>query len=915
MNNLSIKFLSVKIRNFRGVPGELEIKLDAPLTVIHAANGTGKSTICYALEWLLTGKVEDLAGVNSFACQWGDGKTEVSAKCMIGDIPHELCREGSSIWITKGNGRRSRTRDAALLDLLTPTTVSGNTPQGIAKAKRGWLRNSRWLYSNSLALLVDNNQAGERQKIFADILGLGHFASTLRELREYRGGLPSIKGLQDGVSKLDEEILELEKKVLEHSPWKERVASSILQILNYSLKSPAQESLREDFKLAQIQVSLLATQASREISSLSFVYENWGQYQESQSQLDKLKGDVAGLSQSNWELSLNQAELTDALKDAERRLDEGTRSVAWAQLRLDAFRLWDGLANSPSVSEFFEDGDTTIDKLQQFPEFTWEADKQQAWLLAVDYLADNSELILNLVQRQQQQASNVVQPPPVLVEILHSLGGARESRVKVESEFNTLAGVLERLRVIGREVANSDSSVCPLCHHDWEHPHLLHSELAKEELAPKLRESSKRLADARKIEQELQLKLDLANAQKISYEAYVKEVRSVESQLASIAQKTGYFETMNVSDFSTFRAEHTSYLQQRIRAAIALKLVANNLVIAEEGLKLVLPSDNIGSRLRSATSSAEHYRQYFQEHADKAAIDKTETSKALDHRLDEIMEKSKEIEGKNAIISAVTNTVSQFDTHWKEIAGDHPVAVDQYNEALTRSEDRQATADRFSRLLEECEAVVLAENNESQVTKLKSDREALNKKLLAGQNYIAQADRTIEQYAEFVRNQTSTSLSPLLSPASELFSRMHANEVYRGLSVSEGDEAFKWTVFADGHELALDAEEKFSQGQRQDLALSLYLAKACSTGGSFFLDEPIAHLDDLNRVAMLDIFRLVATSKNDMNLVLTTASDGLARHLAQKFSSITDRHLLSIIHLDGNPRTGVKATVRKNTLT
>ena len=49
MNNLSIKFISVEIQNFRGVPDVLRIPLSAPLTIIHAANGTGKSTICYAL--------------------------------------------------------------------------------------------------------------------------------------------------------------------------------------------------------------------------------------------------------------------------------------------------------------------------------------------------------------------------------------------------------------------------------------------------------------------------------------------------------------------------------------------------------------------------------------------------------------------------------------------------------------------------------------------------------------------------------------------------------------------------------------------------------------------------------------------------------------------------------------------------
>jgi exonuclease SbcC len=63
--------------------------------------------------------------------------------------------------------------------MLTPTSISGNSVIASRKAKRGWLRNSRWLYSNSLSVLIENNKAVERQQIFADILGFGHLASTL----------------------------------------------------------------------------------------------------------------------------------------------------------------------------------------------------------------------------------------------------------------------------------------------------------------------------------------------------------------------------------------------------------------------------------------------------------------------------------------------------------------------------------------------------------------------------------------------------------------------------------------------------------------------------------------------------------------------------------------------------------------
>ncbi|HGY1810956.1 AAA family ATPase [Citrobacter braakii] len=912
MNNQPINFISVKISNFRGVPGVLEVPLDAPLTVIHAANGTGKSTICYALEWLLTGKIEDLSGVTNFSCEWGSGKTEVSAQCMIGEVLYELSREGTSSYIKAENSKRTRIRDSALLDLLTPITVSGNTPQSISKAKRGWLRNSRWLYSNSLALLVDNNQAEERQKIFADILGLGHFSSTLRELREYRSGLPSVKGLEEGVRKLDVEILELENKLLTASPWKVKAAESINEILKYFNVAPKSGSASDNFKIAKIQVNLLSQKVSRELSSFSFIDGNWQQYIDNKTQLDQLKLSISELSQSTWELSQNQTRLSDIIKDAEKRLDEGTRAVSWGNQRLDTFKVWEQLLSNTTITEFFDGNDTNLDKLNKFVEYTWNNDKQQLWLETVDYLVDNATLISHLILQKQQLTHSVVLAPDDLAQISRDLGEAQQKRVKLESEFNALAGILERLKAVGREITKPTSSICPLCHHDWEHPHLLHAELVKEHLTPELTDCINHLENARSTEQKLKLKLDMANVQKVSYENYIKEVRIIDEKLAAIAKRTIYFETMNASDFSDFKVENIQFLQQRIRAAIDLKKLFENLVVTEQSLGLNASQLDLGRRISAAIYKVEEYKSFYHEQANKASSDKDETTKQLSLIFEEIKVKTKDIEGKNAIVFTLTNSISQFEVHWKEVIGEYPLSRDLYNTALEDTRARSAISDSYKQILEEFEAIVSADNHELHIVKLRSNREELNKKLLAGKKYITQADHTIEHYTDFVKEQTSASLSPLLLPASELFSRMHANEVYRKLGVSDTGEAFKWTALADGHGEALDAEEKFSQGQRQDLALSLYLAKACSTGGSFFLDEPIAHLDDLNRVAMLDIFRLLATSKPDMKLVLTTASDGLARHFSQKFSSITDRHLLNIIYLDGNPRTGVKASIRKN---
>jgi energy-coupling factor transporter ATP-binding protein EcfA2 len=99
-------------------------------------------------------------------------------------------------------------------------------------------------------------------------------------------------------------------------------------------------------------------------------------------------------------------------------------------------------------------------------------------------------------------------------------------------------------------------------------------------------------------------------------------------------------------------------------------------------------------------------------------------------------------------------------------------------------------------------------------------------------------------------------------------------------------------------------------GQRQDLALAIFLARARGVNGTFFLDEPVLHLDDLNRVALMDTFRmLVLESEPLCNFVMTTARRDFVRHMAEKFANVPPVHgmpPLRIYELDGSPRVGVR---------
>jgi len=151
-------------------------------------------------------------------------------------------------------------------------------------------------------------------------------------------------------------------------------------------------------------------------------------------------------------------------------------------------------------------------------------------------------------------------------------------------------------------------------------------------------------------------------------------------------------------------------------------------------------------------------------------------------------------------------------------------------------------------------------------------------------------------------------LDRLFDVAFPIFSRVQANEIFESLHRGPLKNPFDWIAKSASYEFA--ASPFFSMGQRQDLALAIFLARARGVKGTFFLDEPVIHLDDLNRVALMDTFRmLVLESEPLCNFVMTTARRDFIRHMAEKFANVPPVHgmpSLRIYELAGSPRVGVQ---------
>ncbi|MCT8003793.1 hypothetical protein NZL82_18120, partial [Sphingomonas sanguinis] len=236
-------------------------------------------------------------------------------------------------------------------------------------------------------------------------------------------------------------------------------------------------------------------------------------------------------------------------------------------------------------------------------------------------------------------------------------------------------------------------------------------------------------------------------------------------------------------------------------------------------------------------------------------------------------------------------------------------AFAQLKTELTKEQDELARAEAH------IEAARAAWTAEARRAQLASIRAAIEPALDQQSRMTARIAAAMRAQATFQDTYTTISkrqVQDLAKVVNPLFARMHANRVYDRINLGEDSEFLHWLAHAG--DAQLDPGKDFSQGQRQDLALALFLARARSLGGTFFLDEPVAHLDDLNRVGLLDILRAtVLEESRSVNLVITTSSRALARHLIEKFAGIDTVETaegpvrpLSVIELDGNSRSGVE---------
>jgi len=125
---------------------------------------------------------------------------------------------------------------------------------------------------------------------------------------------------------------------------------------------------------------------------------------------------------------------------------------------------------------------------------------------------------------------------------------------------------------------------------------------------------------------------------------------------------------------------------------------------------------------------------------------------------------------------------------------------------------------------------------------------------------------------------TQESLDAISSQINEIFSRIHAPNEYE--YVWRGEVLLQTSASNEKRTL-----EQVSTGQRAAFALSVFLAmnrSATMAPPVILIDDPIAHIDDLNALSFLDYLRDLAVNSN-RQIFFATADTRIASLFARKF--------------------------------
>ena len=943
-----VRIAKMRVKAFRGIGDDVEFDFTSPLTLVFAANGTGKTTMCEAAEWLLTGQVERLRDKGHFdqsvllpKFPQSDHAPMVDADLHLHGEPNRLQR------VVVGAETQARLSDDAgilgpvvglsdLLGRLAPSAAAEDAHHLRAiSLRQGWLRGTRFLSAEALATLVDSddNTIERRKDVFADLLGIRHLLEAEKLSERYIAEIRSQeRSLTQTIERRDEEIVRLTVE-LESAP-RSAMTSAEVELanaerrLNLATDSDAKPSLAARIEAIDVERRrrhhvLVTRREAIETSAARWperakLNETCRALEAAHPVLAKKLADTLEEGQAAGAAVAAATAHCDGLKADLRALD-----AARSKLAPLASELYSALSDLPEDIPLA--GTTTIAQLlTQLPQANQDADtiaQLQAEVSAALGEQRDSEGVNQRIGFLKDQLAVARSQAPSEETLARFRDEA--DRLDVEAQragaiHEATAGPLARLQTAGRELVEhqhiNGATACPLCSHDWETTDALrnavHATLA---VVPEVERLAQQAAAASSEAARLARgRLEEAHSQHVQLERLRDELASLERHEEVRKSKLA---RLGVADLNG-----ATGLERLVRVLHAASVLSG---LLRESDRVMTTLRAFDAPLLGDSATLDTLVADIDGPIRERAVFVRDALMDAEDALAEQIEKRDFLRRDHAI---ATEAVRANRDAYARQQGELEKLRQIWQSAALHAEWTEASlsaarewASGEHRLLEDIAARTVAaqaawttEARRTRLAELQKELEPLRARLEYIHKRIAAARDASSSFHDSYVNLSGRQIDDLARVVNPLFARMHANRVFDRIKLGEVDNPLRWLADAGGQEL--NPGKDFSQGQRQDLALALFLARARSLGGTFFLDEPVTHLDDLNRVGLLDVFRaMVLENSMSLNLVVTTASKPLARHLIEKFGRVRPVETpvglvppLRVIELDGNGRTGVR---------
>jgi DNA repair protein SbcC/Rad50 len=958
------------VRDFRGISGTIDLRCDLPLTVIYAPNGTGKTSICDAIEWLVTGRVGRLDHLPNQALQCGNASSR-----QPGVV------EGVFGWPENGSYRRvidssnshlytledSSWKSLALygtLPIFAPN-IDGTPGKEVNRLRTSWIRASRFFTPRSVPTLLDTDdeEREERRIYFSDLLGIGDYARDRRSLEKIVRRMRTVAGLSSEILTLSTDIQGLQRTIAsaarDASAHFREAAAERFRTLSDEV---GLESSQHDLQTA-IEI-LRSTVRERQVARVQQANDSElieGMLSEYPRLLEERLDAADRLSAATQMTGPTEARILDveeqlrSLKRQAEQLAEQTNELSGIgsqaqQLSIDANR---ALADAVSHGLQLDDASTRTNIETEIRELEEEEVSLSKTVSSLELLSEDAREwnSLTVMRSAAEEQAAFVQRQ---LASLQSVAGVRHEELltrvsSIQAELDATLGVLTRLRAEALDWTSRQetASTCPICEHDYETPaRLLQALTSALSAVPAsslaLRDELRTLQDELLVTEQREQEAIGLNARAAELAEVIQQFENTRSSAQRSLAAIGFPETWvtaadgfnRVTVALTDTRAQLVFVQSKLRnAREALHII--DIVTGLEGHihSLITGAARVGSsgiRMASVTSPRDwpelfaQLQQSLGEHRDFLT---SELNKVFARERTMALEMQRAREGHSALVSRiemlttvahrVAERLQAFDMAWERLGGMKPVDVDQWAEILGTIAMDKTRDEHIIRRLTEIDAL-LHEASEAE----KREQENLDQQrgLLALQQKLIDLKRqvlirrdleiAIGQLAAVEAQVISDQLLALKSTINALYLRGQSNPFLSEISAVVEETMINWVGLAGP--ITLPDPALFSQGQRQDLALAIYLARARSLRGTFVLDEPLHHLDDLNRLAMLDVLRVLISERHHVpiRIIVTTASESLIRHIRAKFSLLPANEseaAVRIYRVSGNALSGVEA--------